>query len=145
MSCVCDLSYRPLLPLSFVVQELAFDSDEKCLEFITPLGLTFEDIQRTKIDCKASLAALNAMWNVLCVCCREVPKGCSHLHISQIMPFIICHCHHILSLSFYCVRDHLEAVGILFSVNRIVREHKEATYFCWIFAANKDSVVWYYM
>ncbi|XP_021937854.1 leukocyte receptor cluster member 8 homolog isoform X2 [Zootermopsis nevadensis] len=54
-------SYRPFLPLSFVVQELAFDSDEKCLEFITPFGLTFEDIQRTKIDCKASLAALNTV------------------------------------------------------------------------------------
>jgi len=54
-------SYRPFLPLSFVVQELAFDSDEKCLEFITPFGLIFEDIQRTKIDCKASLAVLNTM------------------------------------------------------------------------------------
>jgi hypothetical protein len=43
------------------VQELAFDSDEKCLEFITPFGLIFEDIQRTKIDCKASLAVLNTM------------------------------------------------------------------------------------
>ncbi|XP_023701992.1 leukocyte receptor cluster member 8 homolog isoform X2 [Cryptotermes secundus] len=54
-------TYRPFLPLSFVVQELAFDSDEKCLEFITPFGLTFEGNQRTRIDCKASLAAINAM------------------------------------------------------------------------------------
>ncbi|KAJ9589116.1 hypothetical protein L9F63_017575, partial [Diploptera punctata] len=51
--------YRPLLPVSFVVQELAFESDEKCLEFLSPFDLTFADIQRTKIDCKSSVAVLN--------------------------------------------------------------------------------------
>ncbi|XP_047113690.1 leukocyte receptor cluster member 8 homolog isoform X1 [Schistocerca piceifrons] len=47
-------SYRPFLPVSLVTQELAFESDEKCLEFLTPFGLKFDDAQRTKIDCKTS-------------------------------------------------------------------------------------------
>lgn len=49
-----------------------------------------------------------------------------------------------LSLLFYYVHrlvtDHSEAMGI-FSVNHVVIEHKEAEYFCWIFPADKDSVV----
>jgi hypothetical protein len=50
-----------------------------------------------------------------------------------------------LSLSFYYVhklgKKHSQAVGI-FSVSQVVIKYKEATYFCWIFPADKDSVVW---
>ncbi|KAK7868176.1 hypothetical protein R5R35_003047 [Gryllus longicercus] len=54
-------SYRPFIPASLVMQELAFDSDEKCLEFLAPFGLTFMDAERTKIDCKASVASINSV------------------------------------------------------------------------------------
>ncbi|KAK3914968.1 Leukocyte receptor cluster member 8-like protein [Frankliniella fusca] len=53
-------SYRQHLPVSFVAAELAFASEEKCLEFLTPFGFTFADIERTKIDCKASSAVLTS-------------------------------------------------------------------------------------
>lgn len=54
-------SHRQLLPISYVTAELAFVSEEKCLEFLTPFGFTY-DIERTKIDCKASAAVLSNFW-----------------------------------------------------------------------------------
>jgi len=51
-------SYRQLLPVSYVSSELAFETEEKCLEFLTPFGLVFTDVTRSKIDCKASMACL---------------------------------------------------------------------------------------
>ncbi|XP_018336764.1 leukocyte receptor cluster member 8 homolog [Agrilus planipennis] len=52
-------SYRQNISLDVVAQELAFKSREDCLEFIEPFGLTFTDVNRTSIDCKASMAALS--------------------------------------------------------------------------------------
>ncbi|XP_034235904.1 leukocyte receptor cluster member 8 homolog [Thrips palmi] len=51
-------SYRQLLPISFVTAELAFVSEEKCIEFLTPFGFTYDN-EKSKIDCKASAAVLS--------------------------------------------------------------------------------------
>eukprot|EP00058_Branchiostoma_floridae_P021535 XP_002607025.1 hypothetical protein BRAFLDRAFT_281842 [Branchiostoma floridae] len=50
-------SYRPMLPVSYVVSELAFDSAEVCVEFLTSLGVIMTADQ-SKVDCKQSMSAL---------------------------------------------------------------------------------------
>ncbi|XP_031356101.1 leukocyte receptor cluster member 8 homolog isoform X3 [Photinus pyralis] len=51
-------SYRPHISVSNVTQELAFKTEEECLGFLDTFGLTFTDVDRTLIDCKASMAVL---------------------------------------------------------------------------------------
>lgn len=47
-------SYRPNYPVELLIQTLAFDTKEKCEEWMTPFCLTFADSKRTIIDCKNS-------------------------------------------------------------------------------------------
>lgn len=64
--CVClilfyfvSFSFRPLLPVSYVQSELAFESEEECQLFLAPLSLAYAGADTTKIDCKQSLAVLS--------------------------------------------------------------------------------------
>lgn len=51
--------YRVSVPIDFIKSQLAFGNDEDWQKFIEPLGLTFADPgEKTKLDCKASMAAL---------------------------------------------------------------------------------------
>nr|XP_018895696.1 PREDICTED: leukocyte receptor cluster member 8 homolog isoform X1 [Bemisia tabaci] len=51
-------SYRQVLPVSFVHQELAFDAEKDCLEFLRLLNIIIIEEEELKIDCKASSAAM---------------------------------------------------------------------------------------
>uniref|UniRef100_A0A8D0G8Y3 Leukocyte receptor cluster member 8 n=1 Tax=Sphenodon punctatus TaxID=8508 RepID=A0A8D0G8Y3_SPHPU len=51
-------TFRPVLPVSYVVSELAFESEEECRAFLAPLSLLYTAPDATKIDCKQSLAVL---------------------------------------------------------------------------------------
>ncbi|XP_046399506.1 leukocyte receptor cluster member 8 homolog isoform X2 [Ischnura elegans] len=50
-------AYRQYLPVIFVAQELAFESEKDFREFAAPFSLTYSE-DGEKIDCKASMAAL---------------------------------------------------------------------------------------
>ncbi|XP_025052585.1 leukocyte receptor cluster member 8 isoform X2 [Alligator sinensis] len=52
-------TFRPLLPVSYVQSELAFESEEECQLFLAPLSLAYAGADTTKIDCKQSLAVLS--------------------------------------------------------------------------------------
>ncbi|XP_026468489.1 leukocyte receptor cluster member 8 homolog [Ctenocephalides felis] len=52
-------SYRQNIPVAFLTCELAFENDDECLEFVTPLGVIFSDVSKTLIDCKNSMAAIS--------------------------------------------------------------------------------------
>ncbi|KAM6451997.1 leukocyte receptor cluster member 8 [Liasis olivaceus] len=51
-------TFRPVLPVSYVVSELAFESEEECQAFLAALSLVYTCPDATKIDCKQSLAVL---------------------------------------------------------------------------------------
>lgn len=51
-------SYRANIPLTTVMQTLAFGTAAQCLEWLEPFGLTFVDATRTNIDCKTSSAVV---------------------------------------------------------------------------------------
>ncbi|KAJ6654405.1 hypothetical protein lerEdw1_006998 [Lerista edwardsae] len=51
-------TFRPVLPVSYVVSELAFESEEECQAFLAALSLVYTSPDATKIDCKQSLAVL---------------------------------------------------------------------------------------
>uniref|UniRef100_A0A8C5SQH9 Leukocyte receptor cluster member 8 n=1 Tax=Laticauda laticaudata TaxID=8630 RepID=A0A8C5SQH9_LATLA len=51
-------TFRPVLPVSYVVSELAFESEEECQAFLAALPLVYTSPDATKIDCKQSLAVL---------------------------------------------------------------------------------------
>ncbi|XP_073968479.1 leukocyte receptor cluster member 8 homolog isoform X2 [Rhodnius prolixus] len=53
-------AYRPSVPIDFIRDELAFEADTETQDFLTRFGLAFTDDTRSKIDCKASTAILNA-------------------------------------------------------------------------------------
>ncbi|XP_041364212.1 leukocyte receptor cluster member 8 homolog [Gigantopelta aegis] len=53
-------SYRPMLPLEFFKKELGFEQMDAVLEFLKDTGVVFS-ADRTKIDCKASNAAVQAL------------------------------------------------------------------------------------
>lgn len=55
---VPHFSYRQVLPVSFVHQELAFDAEKDCLEFLRLLNIIIIEEEELKIDCKASSAAM---------------------------------------------------------------------------------------
>lgn len=56
---VFSYRYRPTLTVSYVSQTLAFDSEEDCLAFLDGVEAVL-DGSRSNIDCKLSLAKLNA-------------------------------------------------------------------------------------
>lgn len=49
-------SYRANIPLDIVAHTLAFETSDRCLEWLEPFALTFADAARTQIDCKTSTA-----------------------------------------------------------------------------------------
>lgn len=51
--------------MSFVTEELAFQSDSLCREFLSQFGVVYADGERTKIDCKTSSAAVTSAWETL--------------------------------------------------------------------------------
>nr|XP_056719625.1 leukocyte receptor cluster member 8 [Euleptes europaea] len=51
-------TFRPVLLVSYVVSELAFESEEECQAFLAALSLVYTSPDATKIDCKQSLAVL---------------------------------------------------------------------------------------
>uniref|UniRef100_A0A8C6XPR7 PCI domain-containing protein n=1 Tax=Naja naja TaxID=35670 RepID=A0A8C6XPR7_NAJNA len=51
-------TFRPVLPVSYVVSELAFENEEECQAFLAALSLVYTSPDATKIDCKQSLAIL---------------------------------------------------------------------------------------
>lgn len=51
-------SYRPAVPVDFVMQELAFESSSKGLEFLNRFPLSYTDVSKLQIDCKASGPAM---------------------------------------------------------------------------------------
>lgn len=53
------LRYRPGLGVSHITRTLAFDSDEDCLAFLDSVDAVL-DGNRATLDCKLSLAKLNA-------------------------------------------------------------------------------------
>ncbi|KAK9881521.1 hypothetical protein WA026_016401 [Henosepilachna vigintioctopunctata] len=50
--------YRQNVPLSFLMEDLAFKTREDCLQFLEPFGLTFTDDSKCFIDCKSSMSVL---------------------------------------------------------------------------------------
>lgn len=55
---LCDCSYRPHLPVSYIKDILGFESDTQCTAFLKEMDVIFSDNEMTKIDCKASSAKL---------------------------------------------------------------------------------------
>ncbi|PIK60481.1 putative leukocyte receptor cluster member 8-like [Apostichopus japonicus] len=51
--------YRPNLPVAFIQNELAFQSSEDCLKFLTDLGVTLTE-DKTKVNCTQSQGVLQA-------------------------------------------------------------------------------------
>jgi hypothetical protein len=56
------IRYRPTLPLSFIEEELGFDSSEECETFLRERGAVFirkegKNVTKPKIDTKASYTA----------------------------------------------------------------------------------------
>lgn len=51
-------SYRPNYTVDSLIRTLAFETKQKCVEWLVPFNLTFTDLNRTIIDCKISVAAL---------------------------------------------------------------------------------------
>lgn len=51
--------------MSFVTEELAFQSDSLCREFLSQFGVVYADGERTKIDCKTSSAAVTSAWETM--------------------------------------------------------------------------------
>uniref|UniRef100_A0A8C3S6N8 Uncharacterized protein n=1 Tax=Chelydra serpentina TaxID=8475 RepID=A0A8C3S6N8_CHESE len=50
--------FRPVLPVSYVQSELAFEAEEECQLFLAALSLVYMGTDATKIDCRQSLAVL---------------------------------------------------------------------------------------
>lgn len=51
-------SYRSNYTVEALIQTLAFETKQKCNEWLEPFNLTFTDFNKTIIDCKNSMAAL---------------------------------------------------------------------------------------
>ncbi|CAM4689831.1 unnamed protein product [Lepidochelys olivacea] len=51
-------TFRPVLPVSYVQSELAFEAAEECQLFLAALSLVYTGTDATKIDCRQSLAVL---------------------------------------------------------------------------------------
>ncbi|KAG8567929.1 hypothetical protein GDO81_013835 [Engystomops pustulosus] len=51
-------TFRPVLPVSYVQSELAFESEEECQSFLASLSIVFAGTDASKIDCKQSVAVL---------------------------------------------------------------------------------------
>nr|XP_042716291.1 leukocyte receptor cluster member 8 homolog [Chrysemys picta bellii] len=51
-------TFRPVLPISYVQSELAFEAAEECQLFLAALSLVYTGTDATKIDCRQSLAVL---------------------------------------------------------------------------------------
>uniref|UniRef100_A0A1B6GA47 PCI domain-containing protein n=1 Tax=Cuerna arida TaxID=1464854 RepID=A0A1B6GA47_9HEMI len=53
-------AYRQTLPVSFLTQELAFQTDLACHQFLSQFGVVYADGERTKIDCKMSATSVSS-------------------------------------------------------------------------------------
>nr|XP_025043786.1 leukocyte receptor cluster member 8 [Pelodiscus sinensis] len=51
-------TFRPVLPVSYVQSELAFETAEECQLFLAALALVYTSSDASKIDCRQSLAVL---------------------------------------------------------------------------------------
>lgn len=51
-------TFRPVLPVSYIQSELAFENEEECRNFLASLSLSYTGNDMSKIDCKQSLAVL---------------------------------------------------------------------------------------
>ncbi|KRT79740.1 hypothetical protein AMK59_7957, partial [Oryctes borbonicus] len=51
-------SYRQNISVNFVAEELAFKSQDDCLSFLEPFGLTYTDDEKSSIDCKSSMSGI---------------------------------------------------------------------------------------
>lgn len=58
---VVIFSYRPGISSQFVKETLAFVDVEKCVEWLTALGVVFLSTDKANIDCKTSMSALAAL------------------------------------------------------------------------------------
>ncbi|XP_068097315.1 leukocyte receptor cluster member 8 [Hyperolius riggenbachi] len=52
-------TFRPVLPVSYIQSELAFESEEECQSFLASLSLVYAGNDDSKIDCKQSLTVLS--------------------------------------------------------------------------------------
>lgn len=51
---LCDYSYRPHLPVSYVKDILGFENKTQCTTFLKEMEVIFADNEMVTIDCKAS-------------------------------------------------------------------------------------------
>ncbi|XP_053546727.1 leukocyte receptor cluster member 8 isoform X2 [Bombina bombina] len=51
-------TFRPVLPVSYVQSELAFENEDECQSFLASLSLVYAGNDTSKIDCKLSLVVL---------------------------------------------------------------------------------------
>lgn len=51
-------TFRPVLPISYIQSQLAFESEEECHSFLASLSLVYAGNDTSKIDCKQSLTVL---------------------------------------------------------------------------------------
>lgn len=53
-----------MVAVSFVQSELGFSNSEDCFQFLSEKGAVF-NADKTKVDCKLSTTALQAVWGSL--------------------------------------------------------------------------------
>ncbi|CAG0900012.1 unnamed protein product [Darwinula stevensoni] len=53
-------AYRQVIDVSFVAEVLAFPNDDECRTFLDTLPVTYSDMLRTKINCKACASAVSS-------------------------------------------------------------------------------------
>lgn len=53
-------SYRPNIPVEFISRTLAFESMEKCMEWLTTLSIVYTGPCKKLIDCKNSSVTVQA-------------------------------------------------------------------------------------
>ncbi|XP_040181716.1 leukocyte receptor cluster member 8 isoform X3 [Rana temporaria] len=51
-------TFRPVLPISYIQSQLAFESEEECHSFLASLSLVYAGNDTSKIDCKQSVTVL---------------------------------------------------------------------------------------
>ena len=59
--CFCLHRYRVSIPVEYVLAQLAFQNNEEWFKFADPFGLKYADPEKTKLDCKTSMACLQEL------------------------------------------------------------------------------------
>lgn len=53
-------SYRPMLQIDYIQNELSFSNRDDCMQFLVDKGVVLSE-DNTKVDCKQSMAAVQAL------------------------------------------------------------------------------------